>query len=112
MSLDPSQLCEKAEAVDNGAVRHHRRRMNAPNLASEAVRPSGGVRLEDYRAPDPRSTARPSASSATARHRVVAQRRTDTAPELLVRRALHADGLRYRIHVRPIAGLRRQADIA
>jgi DNA mismatch endonuclease (patch repair protein) len=35
----------------------------------------------------------------------------DTAPELAVRRRLHALGLRYRVSVRPIPGLRRTADI-
>jgi DNA mismatch endonuclease (patch repair protein) len=35
----------------------------------------------------------------------------DTAPELAVRRLLHASGLRYRVDVRPIPGLRRTADI-
>jgi DNA mismatch endonuclease, patch repair protein len=40
-----------------------------------------------------------------------AQRRQDTGPELAVRRALHASGLRYRVHVAPLAGLRRQADV-
>lgn len=31
-------------------------------------------------------------------------RRQDTAPEMLVRRALHAAGLRYRLHVRGLPG--------
>jgi DNA mismatch endonuclease (patch repair protein) len=31
-------------------------------------------------------------------------RRQDTAPEILVRRALHAAGLRYRLHVRGLPG--------
>lgn len=35
----------------------------------------------------------------------------DTEPELLVRRRLHALGLRYRVHRRPIPELRRTADI-
>lgn len=35
----------------------------------------------------------------------------DTNPELLVRRALHRKGLRYRVDVQPIPGLRRRADI-
>jgi DNA mismatch endonuclease, patch repair protein len=35
----------------------------------------------------------------------------DTAPELRLRSALHALGLRYRVHVRPIPELRRTADI-
>jgi DNA mismatch endonuclease (patch repair protein) len=40
-----------------------------------------------------------------------AQRREDTSPELAVRRELHRQGLRYRLHVAPLAGLRRKADI-
>lgn len=35
----------------------------------------------------------------------------DTGPELLLRRRLHAAGLRYRVHFRPIPGVRRTADI-
>lgn len=35
----------------------------------------------------------------------------DTGPELAVRRMLHASGLRYRIHTRPLPSLRRTADI-
>ncbi|MCR2784150.1 very short patch repair endonuclease [Microbacterium sp. zg-YB36] len=35
----------------------------------------------------------------------------DTSPEILVRRHLHALGLRYRVSVRPVANLRRTADI-
>jgi len=38
-------------------------------------------------------------------------RSRDTKPELLVRRAVHALGLRYRVNVRPESGLRRTADI-
>lgn len=40
-----------------------------------------------------------------------ANRSRDTAPELKVRRLLHARGLRYRVAVAPIPGLRRRADI-
>lgn len=39
------------------------------------------------------------------------QRRRDTAPELSLRRALHAMGLRYFVHRRPLPALNRQADI-
>jgi DNA mismatch endonuclease (patch repair protein) len=35
----------------------------------------------------------------------------DTAPELALRRAVHALGLRYRVGVRPVADLRRTADL-
>ena len=40
-----------------------------------------------------------------------AQRTRDTAPELAVRRLLHAQGLRFRIDRAPLPGLRRRADI-
>lgn len=36
----------------------------------------------------------------------------DTAPELRLRRLLHARGLRYRVGIRPVKDLRRYADIA
>jgi DNA mismatch endonuclease (patch repair protein) len=39
------------------------------------------------------------------------QRTVDTQIEIRLRRYLHAAGLRYRLHRRPIAGLRRTADI-
>lgn len=35
----------------------------------------------------------------------------DTRPELAVRRLVHAQGLRYRIHARPEADIRRTADM-
>lgn len=38
-------------------------------------------------------------------------RSRDTKPELLVRRAAHALGLRYRVNARPEPGLRRTADL-
>ena len=40
-----------------------------------------------------------------------AQATRDTQPELLLRRALHRQGLRYRVHLRPEKEIRRQADI-
>jgi len=39
------------------------------------------------------------------------QRERDTGPELALRSALHRRGLRFRVHRRPIPGLRREADI-
>lgn len=38
-------------------------------------------------------------------------RRRDTKPEMAVRRAVHALGLRYRVDARPLAGLNRRADL-
>lgn len=40
-----------------------------------------------------------------------ANRSRDTAPEIAVRRILHADGYRYRVHFQPEPTLRRKADI-
>ena len=42
---------------------------------------------------------------------MLGNRSRDTKPELAVRRLLHAAGLRYRVAYRPVAGLRRTADI-
>lgn len=51
------------------------------------------------------------ASSAAARNTMRANPGRDTGPELLVRRILHAHGLRYRVNVAPVPGLRRTADV-
>src|SRR5579875_2994608 len=51
------------------------------------------------------------ASSPAVRGRMQLQRTRDTAPELAIRRLLHARGLRYRVDVSPLPGLRRRADI-
>lgn len=53
---------------------------------------------------------RPPASSEVVLRRMQRQRRRDTKPELAVRRAVHALGLRYRVDVAPIPG-RRRADM-
>ena len=45
------------------------------------------------------------------RLRMSRQRSHDTSPERALRSLLHRRGLRYRLHRRPIAGLRRQADL-
>ncbi len=51
------------------------------------------------------------ASSDNARATMRANRSRDTLPELALRRALHARGLRYFVNRRPLPGLRRTADI-
>ena len=51
------------------------------------------------------------ASSPGRRRNMQANRSRDTGPELAVRRLLHASGLRYRVHQRPVPGVRRRADI-
>lgn len=51
------------------------------------------------------------ASTPASRRVMQANRSRDTSPELAVRRRLHADGLRFRVAVRPEPSLRRTADI-
>ncbi len=55
--------------------------------------------------------AGPAPSSAVVRRRMQQQRRRDTRPEMALRRALHAAGLRYRVERPVIPGMRRRADI-
>lgn len=40
-----------------------------------------------------------------------ANRSRDTGPELALRRAVHSLGLRYRVAVQPVSGVRRTADL-
>lgn len=51
------------------------------------------------------------ATSAATRTRMSRQRAKDTEIELALRRELHRRGLRFRVHRRPIKGVRREADI-
>lgn len=51
------------------------------------------------------------ASSAARRRNMQAIRSRDTKPERLIRRLVHAQGLRYRVAARPLADLRRTADM-
>lgn len=51
------------------------------------------------------------ASSAHAQAVMKGNRSRDTKPEIEVRRALHANGLRFRVNSQPIPNLRRTADI-
>lgn len=53
----------------------------------------------------------PTPSSAVVRRRMQQQQRRDTRPELELRRALHAAGLRYRVERPVIPGMRRRADV-
>jgi DNA mismatch endonuclease (patch repair protein) len=53
----------------------------------------------------------PFASSEAVRRRMSMQRRSGTAPELALRRALFTRGLRYRVDVAPVPSLRRKADV-
>ncbi|MFI7038598.1 very short patch repair endonuclease [Microbispora rosea] len=51
------------------------------------------------------------ASSDGTRKSMQANRGRDTKPELALRRAVHALGLRYRVSIRPLPSIRRTADI-
>lgn len=51
------------------------------------------------------------ASSDAVRVRMRGNKSRDTRPELVIRRALHARGLRYRVDYQPLPWLRRRADI-
>ncbi|MEV6807036.1 very short patch repair endonuclease [Streptomyces sp. NPDC051132] len=45
------------------------------------------------------------------RARMSRQKSRNTEVEMALRRALHAAGLRYRVHRRPLKGVRREADV-
>lgn len=51
------------------------------------------------------------ASSPEARARMRSNKSRDTKPELALRSAVHALGLRYRVSAKPLADLRRTADL-
>lgn len=51
------------------------------------------------------------ASSPAVRNSMLGNKSKDTKPELVIRRHLHAAGLRYRVHARPIKNWNRRADI-
>ena len=71
----------------------------------------GGRPSRAVRQPRGESLAHSYASSLGVRSRMQLQKTRDTGPELAVRRALHAMGLRYRVDRPPLPGLRRRADI-
>lgn len=54
---------------------------------------------------------RPIPSSRAVSERMSRQPTRDTAPELALRRGLHARGLRFRVDLAPLPGIRRKADI-
>ena len=74
-------------------------------------------RVADRRPASTHRVARPEtaessfASTPGVRRRMQLQRTRDTAPELALRQALHALGLRYRVDRAPIPGSSRRADI-
>ncbi|HEY9370231.1 very short patch repair endonuclease [Streptomyces sp.] len=58
-----------------------------------------------------RRTGESWASTEAVRASMRANRSRDTGPELALRRAVHARGMRYRVSARPIKELRRTADL-
>ncbi|MCZ9354887.1 very short patch repair endonuclease [Streptomyces mutabilis] len=60
---------------------------------------------------DPPPPEGSTASSQAVRAVMRANRGKDTAPELALRRLLHASGLRYRVDARPVPQVRRRADL-
>jgi DNA mismatch endonuclease, patch repair protein len=58
-----------------------------------------------------RGAAKPFSSTPATCAKMQAHRRRDTAPELLLRSALHSIGLRYWVHRRPLPGVRSEADV-
>ena len=75
--------------------------MSAPRAAG---RPRSAHRV-------PREGAPSWASTPAVRGRMQRQATRDTTPELVLRRLLHARGLRYRVDAAPLPGLRRRADL-
>lgn len=70
--------------------------------------------MEWMRVPDPETWIPPEgswASSAARRRNMQAIRSRDTKPEQLIRRIVHANGLRYRVAAKPLPDLRRTADL-
>lgn len=51
------------------------------------------------------------ASSAANRRSMLGNRSKNTRPEILLRRLVHARGLRYRVAAKPLSGMRRTADL-
>lgn len=54
---------------------------------------------------------RPLTTTPAVSHRMSRQRSRNTQVEVLLRKELHRTGLRFRVHRRPVPGLRREADI-
>ncbi len=61
--------------------------------------------------PGRQPTADSWASSPAVRNVMIGNRRRDTSPEMSLRRAVHALGLRYRVDFPPIPSIRRRADL-
>ena len=82
---------------------------------AHSVAPHTAVQLAhgaNHRGPSSRSMAPVFDGTLPQTHRrMSSQRSRDTGPEMRLRRALFSRGFRYRVHVAPLPGLRRSADI-
>ncbi|WP_424213631.1 very short patch repair endonuclease [Streptomyces sp. BI20] len=61
--------------------------------------------------PGPAAGARELPTTDAVRARMSRQKSRDTGVEVALRRALHAAGLRFRVHRKPVKGVRREADV-
>ena len=86
------------------------RRASTP--AKRAQRPRANRMTADQPGTDTKADATASwATSPATRRAMQANRRRDTAPELAIRRLVHAAGLRYRVDARPLPTARHTADM-
>lgn len=75
-------------------------------------RPAGGIpAVNPLATPVPGARGKSWASSAATRRTMQGCRGRDTSTELALRSAVHALGLRYRVDARPVAVVRRKADL-
>jgi DNA mismatch endonuclease (patch repair protein) len=96
------------------------------NRVRHRVLRRSGSAVQNMHMPQPAKDGRPGSSTRTrrpesepmsyastpgVRSRMQVQRTRDTAPEVAIRRLLHADGLRYRVDRAPLKTVRRRADI-
>jgi DNA mismatch endonuclease (patch repair protein) len=86
------------------------RRASTP--AKRAQRPGANRMTADHSGTDTKAGATASwATSPATRRAMQANRRRDTAPEMAIRRLVHAAGLRYRVDARPLPTARHTADM-
>lgn len=87
-------VCEAQESTRSANLRHAWEIARAEGMVVDRPRDEGSW-----------------ASSPATRAVMVANRGRDTGPELRLRKLLHAKGLRYRVNIPPLRGLRRTADV-
>lgn len=75
------------------------------------MRPDRASRIEQRARRADNETVRTLETTDKVRARMSRQKSRDTGVEMALRRALHAIGMRYRVHRRPVKGVRREADI-